>query len=240
MLLINRSIYLLTIVMMNSPALVLVCKRPRLGHGKQRLARHLGLEVAQHVAEALLACAVEDACNWPGPVVIAPANPHDYDWAITLAKPIKTPVMVVPQLSGNLGQRLNSIDKVLRSQGIDQLVYIGSDSPALSVDDYFIVRKTLQRYDTVLKPASDGGVVLMSSCCPWPELSDLPWSTDQLGISLMNVCHKAGHSVISLEKGYDVDELDDFMRLITQLEADQRPARRTLRELVSHISFADK
>ncbi len=226
--------------MTNFPALVLVCKRPGLGHGKQRLANHLGLAVAQRVAEALLACAVEDACNWPGPVIIAPASQDDYNWAIALTKPIKSPLMVVPQVSGNLGQRLNSIDQVLRSQGIDQLVYIGSDSPELSWDDYSIVRKKLQRYDTVLKPAFDGGVVLMSSCCPWPELSDLPWSTDRLGISLVNACYKAGHSVINLEKGCDVDELDDFMRLIKRLEKDRRPARRALHRLVCHISIADK
>ena len=220
------------------PTLVLVCKRPVLGHGKQRLARHLGLEVTKCVAEALLACAVEDACNWPGPVIIAPASQHDYDWAVALSQSIMSPVMVVPQVSGNLGKRLNALDLMLRSQGINQLVYIGSDAPGLSVADYSTVRETLQQYNTVLKPAIDGGVVLMSSCCPWPELTDLPWSTDKLATTLTDSCRMAGHSVNILRQGYDVDELDGFMRLITRLAKDQRPARRTLHKLVCCISLA--
>jgi glycosyltransferase A (GT-A) superfamily protein (DUF2064 family) len=146
--------------------------------------------------------------------------------------------MVVPQVSGNLGKRLNALDLMLRSQGINQLVYIGSDAPGLGVADYSTVRETLQQYNTVLKPAIDGGVVLMSSCCPWPELTDLPWSTDKLAMTLTDSCRMAGHSVNILRQGYDVDELDGFMRLITRLAKDQRPARRTLHKLVCCISLA--
>lgn len=222
------------------PALVLVCKRPSLGHGKQRLARHLGLETTQRVAEALLACAVEDAGSWPGPVIIAPASRHDYDWAITLLQPFQSQALVIPQVSGNLGQRLNALDLTLRHQGINRLVYIGSDAPSLSLIDYSIVRERLQQYDTVLKPAIDGGVVLMSSCCAWPALSGLPWSTDKLATALVDACHAAGHSVCILEKDSDVDELGDFMRLTTQLVKDRRPARRALHQLVCCIAASKK
>lgn len=222
------------------PALVLVCKRPSLGHGKQRLARHLGLEATQRVAEALLACAVEDAGSWPGPVIIAPASRRDYDWAIALLQPFQSQALVMPQVSGNLGQRLNALDLALRCEGIKKLVYIGSDAPNLSLADYSLTREKLQQYDTVLKPAIDGGVVLMSSCCEWPELSDLPWSTDKLAMALGDACQAAGHSVCILEKDSDVDELDDFMRLTIQLVKDQRPARRALHQLVCDIAAAKK
>ena len=223
--------------MTECPALVLVCKRPRLGHGKQRLALHLGLEVTQLIAEALLACALEDAFNWPGQVVIAPANRHDYDWAVILSKSIQSPVMVIPQGSGNLGKRLNNLDQTLRCQGINQLVYIGSDAPGLNETDYSTVLKALQQYDTVLIPANDGGVVLMASKSPWPDLCGLPWSTDQLGRTLVNVCHMAGHSVKNLEQGYDVDELGDVMLLNEMLANDHRSARRDLHKLVCHLPF---
>lgn len=226
--------------MAEAPALVLVCKRPSLGHGKQRLARHLGFEATKLVAEALLACAVEDAGSWPGPVIIAPASQHDYDWAIALLQPFKPQALVMPQVSGNLGQRLNALDLTLRRQGNNQLVYIGSDAPSLSLADYSIVRERLHQYDTVLKPAIDGGVVLMSSCCAWPELSDLPWSSDKLAITLTDACHAAGHSVCILEKDSDVDELDDFMRLTTRLMKDRRPARRALHQLVCCIAASKK
>ena len=56
---------------MTLPTLVLVCKRPALGIGKQRLAAKVGQELALQIAEALLACALEDVLAWPGSVVIA-------------------------------------------------------------------------------------------------------------------------------------------------------------------------
>ena len=217
------------------PTLVLVCKRPTLGFGKQRLAAKLGMEVTHRVAEALLACALEDACNWPGPIVIAPASPHDHDWAVALSSPMHSSVMVLPQVSGNLGQRLNVLDSALRDEGIEQLVFIGSDSPGLTQTDYAAVRNALQCDDTVLKPALDGGVVLMASNCPWPELTDLPWSSSLLGEALAKNCRDSGHSVATLSEGFDVDEPEDLMKLISMLGDEQRPARKALYTLISDL-----
>ena len=49
---------------MEPVTLVLVCKRPAPGVGKQRLAARLGSEMTFKIASALLACAVGDACDW--------------------------------------------------------------------------------------------------------------------------------------------------------------------------------
>lgn len=215
--------------------LVLVCKRPAPGTGKQRLAVNLGVEVAQQIATALLACALEDACDWPGAVVIAPANAEDMEWARALSTQIASPVLIVPQVSGNLGQRLNALDQTLRAQGMEQLVFIGSDAPGLDTADYAAARAALQYADVVLVPALDGGVVLMASRCAWPDLSALPWSSCQLGAALMDICRVAGQSVKTLGRGYDVDEADDIVKLAGLLEQDQRPARRALLALVKSI-----
>lgn len=215
--------------------LVLVCKRPAPGNGKQRLAVNLGVEVAHQIATALLACALEDACDWPGAVVIAPANAEDVEWARALSTQIASPVLIVPQVSGNLGQRLNALDQTLRAQGMEQLVFIGSDAPGLDTADYAAARATLQYADVVLVPALDGGVVLMASRCAWPDLSALPWSSCQLGAALMDICRVAGQSVKALGRGYDVDEADDIVKLVGLLEQDQRLARRALLALVKSI-----
>src|SRR5687768_7372156 len=107
---------------MTKAALVLVCKRPASGIGKQRLAASLGLEAASRIAEALLACALEDARDWPGPVIIAPSLPEDYAWGSGLL-PQRPKVHIEPQTMGNLGQRLNVLDHRLRMSGLEQLVY---------------------------------------------------------------------------------------------------------------------
>lgn len=220
---------------MTEATLVLVCKRPAPGIGKQRLTASLSIEMTQQVATALLACALEDACDWPGPVVIAPANTEDAEWARALSAPIPSAVTILPQVAGNLGQRLNALDQTLRAQGMEQLVFIGSDAPGLGTADYMATCTALQHADVVLIPALDGGVVLMANRCAWPDLSSLPWSSEQLGIALMDVCRVAGQSMKTLGQGYDVDELGNFVKLTTLLQQDQRSARRALFVLASKI-----
>jgi glycosyltransferase A (GT-A) superfamily protein (DUF2064 family) len=220
---------------MTEIALVLVCKRPTLGIAKQRLATCLGRVTAKRIADALLACALEDARDWQGPVVIAPADISDDVWASSLLPQLQPKIHIVPQPNGNLGQRLNVIDHKLRARGLEQLVYIGSDAPVLTAADYAAARAALLHHDSVLKPAADGGVVLMGSRQRWPTLDALPWSTGDLGSALAGCCRATGQSLAILSRGFDVDEEQDIFRLIEELKADQRPARRALHALACDI-----
>lgn len=206
------------------PTLVLVCKRPALGVGKQRLANALGTKPAREVATLLLACAVEDLSVWPGPVVIAPAKRQDMFWAATLLPGVR----VHAQGRGNLGRRLNRLDGELRARGHQSLVFIGSDAPTLSSVDYQNVRRCLTSCDTVLIPARDGGVVLMASRRSWPDLGGLPWSTGQLGQALAQACNRCGNLMVLSEGGFDIDEVEDLQRLAGTVARDRRPARQQL------------
>lgn len=219
---------------MKQSTLVLVCKRPKVGVGKQRLAAKLGREKTLVIAESLLDCALEDAAEWQGPIVIAPADDVDSEWAVSLL-PESRQIEVFPQKIGNLGQRLNALDKSLRNVGYSQLVYIGSDAPVLQSLDYIACQQSLQHHDTVLIPASDGGVALMASNLHWPALADLPWSTSQLGKALVVRCEDAGQSVALLEQRTDVDEFADCVKLISNLNDDPRPARQTLLKHIKSI-----
>jgi glycosyltransferase A (GT-A) superfamily protein (DUF2064 family) len=220
---------------MTLPTLVLVCKRPALGIGKQRLAAKVGQELALQIAEALLACALEDVLAWPGSVVIAPADVKDREWAVNLCKQTRADAKVLPQVGGNLGQRLNALDHALRSNGLNQLVYIGSDAPDICITDYIAVDDAFLNVDTVLKPTIDGGVSIMASCKPWPNLTDLPWSTSRLGDGLCLLCQQNEHAVGKLPVGFDVDEFEDLSHLVVKLAQDQRPARRALLALARQI-----
>ncbi|MDP3678232.1 MAG: DUF2064 domain-containing protein [Methylotenera sp.] len=220
---------------MTQPTLILVCKRPAPGVGKQRLAAKVGQETALKIAEALLACTMEDVLAWTGTVVIAPADVKDREWAANLCKLTRADVKVLPQVSGNLGQRLNALDHALRTSGYNQLIYIGSDAPDIGITDYIAVSDAFLNVDTALKPTIDGGVSIMASCKPWPDLTDLPWSTSQLGDSLSLLCQQNGHAIGKLPVGFDVDELEDLSYLVVKLAQDQRPARRALLALARQI-----
>ncbi|SEM76867.1 TIGR04282 family arsenosugar biosynthesis glycosyltransferase [Nitrosomonas marina] len=218
--------------------LVLVHKKPQIGVGKQRLAARFGRERTLQIAQALLNCAIEDALAWPGPVVLAPADEQDKSWAWEQASQFGFSPSIIPQVSGNLGQRLNALDTMLRKQNITRLVFIGSDAPGISETDYAAVRSHLCNSDAVLMPAVDGGVVLMANRCAWPDLSMLPWSTDCLGVALASCCRAEMDTVSILNESYDIDEPDDFFRLLRLLENDRRPARLALYTLVTDVASA--
>lgn len=217
------------------PTLVLVCKRPALGHGKQRLAASLGAEQALTIAERLLDCALEDLARWPGATVVAPDEAEHRDWAGDLL----AGCLCLAQTPGNLGERLNALDRSLRAAGHRSLVFIGSDAPALGEDDYQRVRAELGEVDTVLLAARDGGVVLMASNRPWPDLAALPWSSAELGEALATACRRAGHSLRVCGESFDVDEPADLVRARQALADDPRPARRRLRQTLADACGAD-
>jgi hypothetical protein len=210
-----------------SPTLVLFCRRPVAGVGKQRIAAHAGAGIALGLAERLLATALEDAAGWPGPLVLAPASPADRDWAGAL---LPREATILPQAGDSLGARLQRADQALRAAGHRELVFIGSDAPVLDFAYFARARIALRQADVVLGPAEDGGVTLMAARVAWPALDDLPWSTERLGAALDRRCRAHGLRVQQLDTQYDVDEVDILPRLYRDLGADPRPARRALRE----------
>ncbi|REL34642.1 TIGR04282 family arsenosugar biosynthesis glycosyltransferase [Thalassotalea euphylliae] len=219
-----------------NPSLVIMCKRPKLHQGKQRLAQTIGADAAFDIAQLLLACAIEDAQAWSGNVVLAVAHQEDLAWGQALIRQAKEPqAQVIYQGGGNLGQRLNHIDKHLRSQGHQKLVFIGTDAPMLRQAHYVGLADMLAKDDIVLNMAADGGVVIMSNAQPWPDLTNLPWSSSYLGASLAACCHSWGLSVGYHTPGYDIDEKCDLITLYRDLAGEQRPARQKLLQYIATI-----
>ncbi len=209
------------------PTLVLFCRRPLPGIGKQRIAAATNPDLALALSEHLLATALEDVGAWRGPTVIAPANPADADWMRQQAPP---GAQVLPQSDGNLGDRLTAMDLALRAQGHEQLLFIGSDAPLLDFAYFARARHALEAADIVLGPAEDGGVTLMGGRVPWPTLTDLPWSSTELGAALDRRCRARGLRVQRLELRYDCDTIDVLPRLARELAGDPRAARQALRD----------
>lgn len=214
------------------PCLVLLCKRPALGFSKQRLAEQLGTENAFRIAQLLLDCALEDLDDWPGPKVLAPDHALHQAWGQALC----TRTLCLPQPDGNLGERLNNLDNRLRLLGYRSLIFIGSDCPSLRNFDYRRVTELLECHDTVLITAQDGGVVLMASNRPWPDLSTLPWSTERLGDALIDCCRATEHSVKLAGELFDIDYQEDLQRLSGVLVTESRPARLRLRVALGDLA----
>lgn len=230
------------------PSLVIFCKRPKLNQGKQRLVEDSSAESAFIIAKALLACALEDAKNWHGSVILACSNNEDMIWAQSL--PLNA--QIISQLplgeSGNLGDRLNYVDNKLRALGHQQLVFIGTDAPILAQQHYQEIKNALKSNDIALSHADDGGVVIMANKAPWPTLTHLPWSTEKLSLSLSTLCQQKQLSVAYTLSGYDIDYMADIKKLLIDLKSDTRPARQalletleqTLQQTLNDLSFSSK
>jgi glycosyltransferase A (GT-A) superfamily protein (DUF2064 family) len=212
--------------------LVVFCRRPLFGCGKRRIAADLGDAITLEFARHLLATTLEDAVDWPGRVVLAPANAADADWAAGL---LAGPGLVIPQPEGNLGHRINAVDQAARNAGHIHLIYIGSDAPVLDAAYFAQAREALAANDVVLGPADDGGVTLMAASSAWPDLANLPWSTTDLAESLERTCAQHGLTIYRLEKRYDIDLAIDLPRLYDDLGDDSRPARQKLRRWLTTI-----
>jgi len=219
----------------SAPTLVLFCRRPAPGNGKQRIARIIGIEPAFELVTHLLATTLEDARSWPGPVIIAPAAAADRQWAETL---LSTGHRVCPQPDGNLGERINAVDRHVRTRSGEHLIYIGSDAPLLDDTYYAQARTALTTHDVVLGTAEDGGVVLMGTRVAWPELAPLPWSSAELGAALELLCRQSGLTVKRLPPRYDIDFVEQLPRLHADLCDDRRTARRALRDWLETTGYA--
>ena len=223
--------------MQNQVTLVIVCKRPKLHQGKQRLAKTLGAKTALRLSEGFLRCVVEDINDWKGPVVVSPANKDDVSWAESLSEKAD----VVAQPSGNLGERMQGLDRQLRAMGHQQVLFLGTDVPMLTPEHYAEAQNAFSSADVVLSPASDGGVTLMGSGKGWPDLEHLHWSTDRLGKELVDACQDEGLNVGFIKDSYDIDEEADLKRLYADLQGDQRPQRiALLKQLQTIIEIENK
>ncbi|HEY8520755.1 MAG TPA: TIGR04282 family arsenosugar biosynthesis glycosyltransferase [Gammaproteobacteria bacterium] len=196
--------------------LVVMLKAPE--RSKRRLAAEIGPR-ATEAARHLYQCALEDLAEWPHDVCFAPASAAD-------PCPVGADGFVVVQPTGNLGERIEHVDRELRRRGVRRAVFIGTDCIELDGSYLRDAASALDAHDVVLGPARDGGVVLMGARRPWPELGDLPWSTAALGAALRERCLAAGLSVALLAERGDVDTQADLAAARHRLAADPRPARR--------------
>lgn len=220
----------------HATTLTLVCKRPREGVAKQRIAAQLGKAPTHELATLLLNCAVEDLASWQGPRAVLVAQASDVSWASTLCPDAG----VVVQCEGNLGDRIVDGTQTIGDKGREPVLFIGSDCPELDNQYLQTCANSLQTHDVVLGDASDGGVVVMGTRSSWPILNDLPWSTDSLRSALVQRCTHAGMTIARHKALTDIDDASQLCALNAALAIDQRPARRALHDWLQHfLSLAD-
>jgi len=197
-------------------ALAVFTKVPIAGLAKTRLAPALTLEGAAALYRGFLLDTVDLASRVSRCEVIIVYTPQEASQV--LREIVKKPVELMPQSSGDLGNRMSSAFKELFARGYESAVVIGADLPTLPVSHLRAAFAALERRPVVLGPSLDGGYYLIGLRAPQPELFEgIAWSTNQVLGQTIDRINQLGLGVEGLEPWYDVDTVDDLDFLVSHL-----------------------
>ncbi len=194
-------------------ALAIVCKAPRPGQAKTRLAPPLTFEEAASLAGAFLldTVALGLSLSWDSVVVMHPRE----DGAL-LRPMLPRGVQVCQQRQAGLGAALREAFERCFKQGHQRVVLIDSDSPTLPLSILRDACAGLEEHDLAIGPSADGGYYLLGMREPRLQLFDgIAWSTSSVYAQTLE--RAAGLKVLSLDEWYDVDTAEDLARLEADL-----------------------
>ena len=185
----------------------LMCKAPRPGYAKTRLAASLGAARAAEYAEAFLA----DSAALASTLGVATAFFTPDDGEAEVARLLPPAMRLRPQVPGDLGQRMIAAFAALFTLGSPALL-MGTDSPDLPPALLEEAFAALVGHDAAFIPAHDGGYCAVALRAPAPSLfQNIPWSCAE---TLSATLAAAGGLRIHLTAPWhDIDEAEDLEKL---------------------------
>jgi len=204
--------------------LVIMAKAPRPGTVKTRLAARLPLRAVTAFYRCLLGDTLALARSL-GDVEIAIMCPaSDVN---ELARLAGQRTRVVAQKGEGLAAGLTSVFAHF-AEGQRRIIAFNSDSPHLARSVLEEAFETLAAHDTVVGPTHDGGYYLVGAKASYPTL----FMGDGMGTSgaldgLLSCARDLELSVGVADSFYDIDVVDDLIRLAAELQRAPTRAPRT-------------
>jgi uncharacterized protein len=195
--------------------LALFAKWPQLGDAKTRLGNR-GAEMAR----AFLLDSVERFSHIDARRVLAfsPAGAEKQ-----FADLVQGKFGLVPQLPGDLGQRLSGFLEGQLRTGAEAVVFLGADSPTLPLEYVADAFTLLETADVVLGPATDGGYYLLGCGRRVPPIFDrIAWGTTGVLGDTIAALNDPEWRVALLPPWYDVDTPADWDMLCGHVAALRR------------------
>jgi hypothetical protein len=190
-------------------AIVVLAKYPTPGRVKTRLAAAIGTASACRLYAAFIRDLRARLREWDGPVW----------WAFTPAR-APFPRLVgsrrcFPQRGADLGVRIHHAIAEVARRTSGPVLALGADAPHVSLRALERAARGLARgTDVALGPAADGGYYLIGLARPTPALfADVPWSTAEVAEATRRRCRELGLSLLEVDRGFDVDGVDDLRAL---------------------------
>ncbi|MBI2354367.1 MAG: TIGR04282 family arsenosugar biosynthesis glycosyltransferase [Deltaproteobacteria bacterium] len=206
-------------------ALIIFAREAVPGKVKTRLAASVGPQAAAGIYDGMLRDVLEGCRR------LADVTPVLF-WSRT-----DTPFEVLAaryghqareQSDGDLGERMGNAFAETFTDGSDICCIIGSDSPDLPPAYIRHAFELLEggEADAVFGPAEDGGYYLLGLRENRRELFEgIPWGTPQVLETSLERARSLGLRSAFLPPWYDIDTLDDLLRLTRSAPANARRTR---------------
>jgi uncharacterized protein len=196
--------------MTTTAAIGIMCKAPRPGQTKTRLAAMIGAQAAATLSACFLrdiAATIESlpehlGCKGYG--VYAPAGTE-----AELRCLLPPSFGLLLQADADFGNVLHGAVRDLLAAGHGCVALVNGDSPTLPPSLLSDAVGALRRPDDrmVLGPASDGGYYLIGLKAPHQQLfTDIPWGTDAVARLTLERASRIGLDAVVLPEWYDVDD----------------------------------
>ena len=193
-------------------SIAVFAKAPVPGEVKTRLVPLLGAESAAELHSVLVRRALATArAAALGPVTLwcMPETGHPFFQSCAEAYGVR----LQAQAGGHLGERMARALEAMLAHGPGLI--IGSDCPALTVDDLHAAARSLATHDAVVQPAEDGGYVLVGLSRPVAGLFEgIDWGEGKVMRDTRTRLRAARATWRELPARWDVDRPADYQRLM--------------------------
>jgi rSAM/selenodomain-associated transferase 1 len=192
--------------------------------GTVKTCLELPPRTAPDLQAALIAHTAEKSRSL-APTTVAGAPPNGLDLVRVL---LPEDVDLIPQPSGDLGDRMLAGVETLFAASPDPVLVLGTDAPTLPAVAIEGAASALDTHDISIIPSKDGGYVLLGLRRPEKAVfRGVEWSTGAVFRQTLRRAEAAGLSVHVGEPSYDVDEPEDLGRLMEEFGAHPGRAPRT-------------
>jgi rSAM/selenodomain-associated transferase 1 len=212
-------------------AIGVMCKPPRVGFSKTRLASALGADAAAALSAAFLrdvASAVEAVPAALGRVCFGVYCPSGAEAEIRELLPRDFGLLL--RTGADIGAALLEATRHFVAEGYEGAILVNGDSPTLPTEPLVKAIEALRRPGdrVAYGPAADGGYYLIGLKHPHDHLfHDVPWSTpDVLRTSVQRAAEMEIETVL-LDTWYDGDDATTLDVLIAECAGSPPPFART-------------
>lgn len=196
--------------------LIQFAKLPQLGNVKTRLSPILGddgcLQLHNELVAHTHALLRQVSVQLGGLSILSLGQLGESPLINTLGK--KTPILI--QHGDDLGERMaNAINWGLTIA--KKVIIVGSDCPALTINDISQALDALNEQANVFINAEDGGYVLVGATKNSDDLFvNVPWGSEDVMHVTLQRLQAAHKKAVILGPLWDVDREEDYQRLLTQ------------------------